>query len=84
MNSRRCEGVHGPCVADSGVMEEPCRTTYHTPDCGHSDCAEYPDLKDACFASRDINVTAWLCRDCAAEYHSNWDEMWAAYHADRF
>lgn len=69
-----------PCEATEGVKEEPCRTAYHVPDCEHSDCAEYPELKVACYASRDPNKTAWLCRECAEDYHAHWDEMWAQYY----
>ncbi len=80
----KCEGATHPCDATEGVKEEACRTAYHVPDCGHSDCEEHPELKAACRDSRDPNKTAWLCRECATEYHSNWDEMWASYWHDRY
>ncbi len=81
MSTPVCEGATHPCGSTVDVREEPCRTAYHVPDCGHEDCAQYSELKEACYRSRDPNKTAWLCRDCAVEYHANWDEMWNTYYS---
>jgi len=32
----------------------------------------------------DPNAPIPLCRECAAEHHAHWDEMWEEYHYDRY
>lgn len=29
----------------------------------------------------DPNAPVWLCRECAADHHSLWDERWSEYYA---
>jgi hypothetical protein len=29
----------------------------------------------------DPNADLFLCRDCAADHHANWDEVWREYYA---
>ncbi len=33
------------------------------------------------YADPAENISPWLCRPCAEEYHDNWDEMWADYYS---
>lgn len=78
-----CEGFYGPCGRTEGVEKEATRTAYYVAPCEHEDCAEVPEMKTACWASRheEANSPSWLCRECAAAYHAHWDEMWNDYYA---
>ena len=31
------------------------------------------------YANSSLNVTLWLCEECAEEYTEHWNEMWREY-----
>lgn len=81
------EGPEGSCIACGaieGVELESSRTMHYVP---LRRVSRYERLKldDPFFddppAPPDPNAPIRLCRECAEEHHSNWDECWAAFYA---
>jgi len=51
------------CGSAVGVQSESGRSAYH--------------FEGVRGSLEDPNRNRWLCRECAAEWHAHWDEMWA-------
>ncbi len=69
------------CGATEGVQLEDSRTAYDT---SRLDTATRLErIADRDDPPEDPNRPVWLCRPCAEDHHSYWDEMWAMYYSDR-
>lgn len=64
------------CGATEGVQLEDSRTAYDTTPFDRFDRINKLDEPDP-------NAPVLLCRDCAADHHAYWDEMWKDYYASR-
>ena len=66
------------CGSTEGVQPEASRTAYY-----HEE--PLPTAWDKLLERKpesppDPNRDVWLCRGCAEEHHSYWDDCWAAYY----
>lgn len=70
------------CDSTEGVQLEDSRTHY---DLGPVTRYQRLMLDDPLNDERpNPNAPIPLCRDCAAEHHSQWDERWDEFYASRF
>ena len=71
------EGSCSHCGSTEGVELESSRTAYSTSPTDRFDRIRKLDEPDP-------NAPIFLCRSCAEEHHSYWNDMWAQYNSDRF